>query len=81
MSSKEDQTELEMESHLQAKTNRPSYLAYQVTQLENRESKSWTKIGVGFLHRDGGGLNILLDCLPKNGRITLRARPYREEGE
>jgi hypothetical protein len=72
-----DQTELEMESHLQPKTKQPNYLAYQVTELENRDP-SWTKIGVAFLHRDGGGLNLLLDCLPTNGRVTLRARPYRE---
>ena len=80
MSQNEDQTTLEMESHLLPKTKQPNYLAYQVTELENH-APSWTKVGVGFLHRDGGGLNILLDCLPMNGRITLRTRPYREENE
>lgn len=56
--------------------DKPNYLAYQVTNRKGDGRSFWTKIGVGFLHRDGGGLNILLDCHPINGRIRLRARPY-----
>ena len=33
----------------------------------------WTKIGVGFVNRDGS-LNIVLDAAPLNGRLHVRDR-------
>lgn len=33
---------------------------------------SWSRIGVGFLHRHGKGIDVVLDALPVNGRVVLR---------
>ena len=35
-------------------------------------SPSWSKIGVAFLHKDGKGLEVVLDALPVSGRVVLR---------
>ncbi len=69
----------DFEADLQPSNKSPTYIAFKVTQRKEGERPFWTRIGVGFLHRDGGGLNLLLDCLPLDGRITLRASPYAED--
>lgn len=33
----------------------------------------WTKIGTAWAHEDGEGFSIVLDALPIDGRIVLRA--------
>lgn len=49
----------------------PSHTAYQVTE---RAGKSyWTRIGSAWTNADGKGFNIQLDCVPLDGRITIRA--------
>ena len=41
---------------------------------ENTPEKGrWTKVGVGFVNRDGS-INVLLDAVPLNGRIQIRDR-------
>ncbi len=77
MSEKHEQTEFEMGYRSLGK--RPNYIAYQVIAREEGGKSNWTKIGVGFMHGDGGGVNVLLDCLPIDGRVTLRACPYSED--
>jgi hypothetical protein len=39
---------------------------------EGLEKASWTKVGVGFAHKDGLGLNIELKALPVNGKLVIR---------
>jgi len=41
------------------------------TIQENGEKSRWTQIGVAFVNRDES-LNILLDALPKDGRLHVR---------
>ena len=40
------------------------------------------RIGIGFYHKDGKGLNIILDAqpIPLDGRIELVAFPSTEKG-
>jgi hypothetical protein len=38
---------------------------------DQRSGKAWTKIGVAFPHREGPGLNIELDALPKDGKLVV----------
>lgn len=62
---------------------RPSHKAFAVENRDgdvgNDQPGFWTKIGVGFPHKDGKGLNIVLSALPTNGRIVLRE--YTDEDE
>jgi len=52
-------------------SNKPSHSAYQVRDSANGKS-FWTRIGSAWAHADNNGFNIQLDCVPLDGRITLR---------
>lgn len=56
----------------------PSHYAYQVRDREGKKS-IWTRIGSAWQHADGSGFNLQLDCVPLDGRITLRVPTEREE--
>ena len=60
------------------KSKTPSHIAYQV---RDREGKSgfWTRIGSAWAHADGKGLNLQLECVPLDGRITLRVASEKKE--
>lgn len=54
----------------QTKSTKPDYAIYVV---EGKGDKAhWTKIGAGWSHNDGDGINITLTALPLNGRLTIR---------
>ena len=63
---------------------KPEYAAYSVQ--ETRDGKGfWNRIGAGWEHKDDMGIDVQLDSLPINGRVTLRAqvderlKEYEEE--
>ena len=68
-STKQDEKQPEIKSSGKA----PDYEAFQITTPEGADKQRWTKIGVEFCHRDGEGINLLLDQLPENGRVTVRS--------
>ncbi|EFL90214.1 hypothetical protein [Ahrensia sp. R2A130] len=49
---------------------RPSHIAYQVR--ENGEKSYFNNIGVGFEHKDEKGINVILESVPVDGKVTLR---------
>jgi len=49
----------------------PSHIAYQVRDREGGKS-FWTRIGSAWQHKDGKGFNVQFECVPLDGRITLR---------
>jgi hypothetical protein len=51
-------------------TNDPVLIAYTVKDRPGEKS-IWRRIGVAFPHDNGAGLTVLLDALPKDGRIVL----------
>lgn len=53
-----------------AGTHAPTHFAYHVR--EGKDKGFWTKVGIAWQHRDGKGFNVKLDCLPVDGRISLR---------
>lgn len=50
---------------------KPTYIAYHVRDTKGRESY-WTRIGAAWTHDDGQGLNLQIEVVPLDGRITLR---------
>lgn len=48
----------------------PAYIAYQIR--EGSEKSYWTRIGGMWAHKDGNGFSVQLDCVPLDGKITLR---------
>ncbi len=54
---------------------KPTFNAYSVREYKKADGTTdsfWTKIGVAFAHKNGGGFDIVLEAFPVNGRITLR---------
>ena len=50
----------------------PSYRAYTVIKREGQDD-FLLPIGAAFPHQDGDGYNIVLQALPIDGRVVLRA--------
>ena len=59
-----------------AQEQQPMYRVYTVIR-RGRNDSFWLNIGVAFYHRDGQGLNVILQALPLDGRLVLRR--YDEE--
>lgn len=49
----------------------PTHIAYQVRDREGKKG-FWTRIGSAWPHNDGKGFNIQLECVPLDGRISIR---------
>lgn len=62
-----------LEPNIESSSSAPNYVAYQLTERKKSEKPFWNRIGVGFMHQDGGGLNLVLNSLPVDGKVTLRA--------
>jgi hypothetical protein len=56
----------------------PAYRAYTVVKREGKDDY-WLNVGVAFPHEKGDGFNILLQAMPLDGKIVLRA--YKDEEE
>ncbi len=70
----ETNEQMDLEADIEPASKGPSYVAYQLTERKEGEKPFWNRIGAGFMHRDGGGLNLVLNSLPVDGKVTLRAR-------
>jgi hypothetical protein len=60
-----------MTTETESKPNKPAFIAYHVRDGRG-EKGFFTRIGAAFANADGKGYNVVLDCLPIDGRITLR---------
>lgn len=49
----------------------PTHRAYSVIRREGQED-FWLNIGLVFPHKDGKGLNIMLQAFPLDGKIVCR---------
>jgi hypothetical protein len=58
-------------------TNAPTHVAYQVR--DGGSKGFWNRIGVAWQHKDGNGFNVQLECVPLDGRITLRTAAEKKE--
>ncbi len=59
----------------------PSHVAYHVREFGtgDRKKSTWTRIGSAWTHRDGQGFNLQIECLPIDGRISLRVASEKKE--
>ncbi len=62
-----------------AEPKSPSYLAYTVRDGKEGQKGFWTRIGAFFAHEDGEGGTLLLEALPIDGRVVLRAPKSDDE--
>lgn len=49
----------------------PTHRAYSVIKRDGQEDY-WLNIGLAFPHKDGKGLNIILQAFPLDGKIVCR---------
>jgi hypothetical protein len=57
---------------------RPDYVAYVVKDGKTRDQKGfWRRIGLGFRHADGDGIELLYKVMPTNGRLVLRTNDQK----
>jgi hypothetical protein len=56
----------------------PSHIAYQVRDREGGKG-FFTRIGAAWQHKDSKGFNVQLECVPLDGRITLRVASETKE--
>jgi hypothetical protein len=50
----------------------PSFRAYTIIKREGQDD-FWLAIGAAFMHQDGDGYNVVLQALPIDGKVVLRA--------
>lgn len=55
----------------------PSFIAYNITETSNEKAK-WQEVGVAFTNTDGS-INLVLNALPVNGKVQLRAPKPKTE--
>lgn len=63
-------------------TKKPTHIAYQVRDGKGRDgtpTSFWTRVGAAWAHNDLNGLNVQLDSMPIDGRITLRVATEKKE--
>ena len=68
-------------SQAQASSKAPSHIVYHVRDVGNGENKKsfWTRIGSAWAHADGKGFNAQVECVPLDGRITLRVATEKKD--
>ena len=54
-----------------AQGRKPDFVAYQVNETQDGKG-IWNRIGAAWRHKDGHGVELTLNSLPVNGRVTLR---------
>ena len=52
-------------------TKTPSHAVYHVRD-RNGQKGIWTRLGAAWPHADGQGFNLQIDCVPLDGRLTIR---------
>jgi hypothetical protein len=52
-------------------SRQPTHRAYSVIKREGQDD-FWLNLGLAFPHKDGKGLNIVLQAFPLDGKIVLR---------
>lgn len=59
----------------------PTFIVYTVTEytVGTEKRSKWRECGAAFQHKDGEGLDVILDALPVNGRLTLRKPKEKED--
>lgn len=56
--------------------NAPTHAVFHVRDTNGTSSKGkkafWTRIGSAWPHADGQGFNVQMECVPLDGRLSLR---------
>ncbi|PSM20337.1 hypothetical protein C7T96_01820 [Nitratireductor sp. StC3] len=66
-----------------SKTNTPKVPTHEVFHVVGDKDKArWTKIGIGWQHQDGEGMNLIINYTPLvEGRTVVRRIKAPQEAE
>jgi hypothetical protein len=65
----------------QARTMKSVWTMVERAQGNGPAKTYWTRVGVGFVNRDGS-ITLRLDCIPINGSLQVREwEPYERRGD
>ena len=56
----------------------PSHVVYHVRDRDGGKG-FFTRIGAAWPHKDGKGFNVQLECVPLDGRLSLRVATETKE--
>lgn len=64
------------------RTTKPKLPTHAVYVVEGEgETAFWTKVGAGWSHKNGDGINIQLAAMPTGGRLVIRTvKPRTDKG-
>lgn len=68
----------ELDDELPLRGRPPTHDVY-VDETNRDGSDRRRKIGIGYEHLDGGGLSLLIDCVPLSGSICIRAKHFKKK--
>jgi len=68
-----------MEVQVEESSGRSPLVVYTIVARERDGRKFWVRIGTAFRNRDGS-LNAILDAVPTNGTLHIRAFKAPSEG-
>jgi hypothetical protein len=60
-------------------TKTPTHIVYHVRDGQGGKKGFWTRIGAAWAHADGQGFNVQVECVPLDGRITLRIASEKKD--
>ncbi len=60
----------------------PSHVVWFVRKIEGRDKDLWTRIGAGWEHKSGKGINLIIDLYPNAaGKIVVLEKKDQPEGD
>jgi len=57
----------------------PTHVVYHVRDGKNGKGGFWTRIGAAWAHADGQGFNVQIECVPLDGRLSLRVASEKKD--
>jgi hypothetical protein len=60
-------------------TQKQPYAVYTVRPRKGQDKPFWVRIGTGFLHKSGKGINVVLDSLPLDGKLVIVPQQKKDE--
>jgi len=75
---KSERSERPRESDAPVRESGSPLVAYTLRDNGPDRDPFWRAIGAGFPHKDGKGIDVVLDAMPHDGRVTLREKKREE---
>lgn len=64
-----------------APSKAPSHAVYHVRDIGDGATRKafWTRVGSAWAHADGNGFNVQVECVPLDGRLSLRVASEKKD--